>query len=117
MQDLQSIFNRIQEAKKKQKDIKRAYRDALESSTEYNDINEELKTLKARKKEIENVTREQFSSEFIKLDDLKIDIDSDQEILSDIALNKVIKGESIEIKDEHDNEYEPIFKVSFKKMS
>lgn len=116
MQNIQEIFNRIQEAKKKQKDIRTAYKDALASSLEYQELTEKLKTMREKKKEIERVTKEQFSSEFIKLDDLKIDIESDQEMLNDIALSKVMKGESIEITDEYDNEYEPLFSVKFKKM-
>ena len=72
--------------------------------------------MREKKKQIEQTTKEQFSGEFIKLEDLKIDIESDQEMLNDIALNKVMKGESIEIRDEYDNEYEPLFSVKFRKM-
>ncbi|MBU2542491.1 hypothetical protein KJ785_02955 [Patescibacteria group bacterium] len=116
MQDIQEIFNRIQDAKKKQKDIRTAYKDALASSLEYQELTEKMKIMREKKKEIEQTTKEQFSSEFIKLDDLKIDIESDQEMLNDMALNKVMKGESIQIKDEYDNEYEPLFSVKFRKM-
>jgi len=116
MQDIQEIFNRIQISKKKQKDIRTAYKDALASSLEYQELTEKLKTMREKKKQIDQTTKEQFSSEFIKLDDLKIDIESDQEMLNDIALNKVMKGESIQIKDEYDNEYEPLFSVKFRKM-
>ncbi len=116
MQDIQEIFNRIQVAKKKQKDIKSAYKDALATSLEYQELTEKMRTMRENKKRIEQATREQFSGEFIKLDDLKIDIESDQEILNDVALNKIMKGESIAIKDEYDNEYEPLFSVKFKKV-
>ena len=116
MQNIQEIFNRIQVNKKKQKDIRTAYKDALASSLEYQELTEKLKTMREKKKQIEQTTKEQFSSEFIKLDDLKIDIESDQEMLNDIALSKVMKGESIAITDEYDNEYEPLFSVKFKKM-
>ena len=73
--------------------------------------------MRERKKVIENVTKEQFSGEFVQMDDLKIDIDSEQELLSDIAMTTVMKGESVQITDENDQEYEPIFKVSFKKIN
>lgn len=115
MQDLQEIFNRMQEIKKKQKDIRSAYKDALDSSLEYKEINDKIKTLRERKKQIENVTKESFSSEFTKLDDLKIDLESDNVMLSDIALNKLMKGETVQVVDEYNNNYEPLFTVKFKK--
>lgn len=115
MQDIQTIFNRIQESKKKQKDLKDVYKDALATSLEYQEINEKMKDLRTKKKQIELTTREQFVSEFTKLDDLKIDIESDMELMNDIALNKIVKGEELEIIDKNDNKYEPVFSVRFKK--
>lgn len=116
MQDIQEVFVRIQESKKKMKDLKEAYKDALSTSEEYKHITDEMKTMRERKKVIENTIKESFSSEFTQIDDLKIDIASDMELLSDIALSKVLKGESVQIKDEHDQEFEPIFAVKFKKI-
>ena len=115
MQDIQEIFNHIQEIKKKQKDIKSAYKEALDSSQEYGEINEKLKTLRERKKQIEAATKADFSSEFTKLDDYKIDLESDNAMLSDAALSKMVKGETVEVTDEYNNKYEPIFSVKFKK--
>ncbi|HSR89544.1 MAG TPA: hypothetical protein VLK22_04110 [Candidatus Udaeobacter sp.] len=115
MQDIQEIFNRMQEIKKKQKDIRSAYKEALEASLEYKEINDKIKTLRERKKQIENVTKESFSGEFTKLDDLKIDLESDSVMLSDIALNKLMKGETVQVVDEYNNSYEPLFTVKFKK--
>ncbi len=117
MQDIQKVFERLQTQKKKLKDLKKAYKDALSTSQEYVEIIDEMKTMRERKKVIENVTKEQFSGEFVQMDDLKIDIDSEQELLSDIAMTTVMKGESVQITDENDQEYEPIFKVSFKKIN
>ena len=116
MQDIQEIFSRVREAKKQMKDLKAAYKDALETSQEYQETSEALKTLREKKKQIERVTKEQFASELTKIDDLKIDIASDMELLSDIALTKFMKGEEVEIRDEYDNSYEPVFKVNFKKV-
>ena len=117
MQDIQKVFERLQTQKKKLKDLKKAYKDALSTSQEYVEIIDEMKTMRERKKVIENVTKEQFSGEFVQMDDLKNDIDSEQELLSDIAMTTVMKGESVQITDENDQEYEPIFKVSFKKIN
>ncbi len=116
MQDIQEVFIRIQEGKKKLKDLKEAYKDALSTSEQYKEVSDQVKTLREKKKSIENSIKESFSSEFTQIDDLKIDIASDMELLSDIALSKVLKGESVQIKDEHDQEFEPIFAVKFKKI-
>jgi len=115
MQDIQEIFNRLQKIKKEQKDLRSSYKDALALSGEYVEIGEKLKTLRERKKQIENSVRNDMGSDFIKLEDLKIDLESDLEMISDIALTKMMKGETIEVKDEYDNAYEPIFTVRFKK--
>ncbi|MCX6780370.1 MAG: hypothetical protein NT034_04330 [Candidatus Magasanikbacteria bacterium] len=115
MQDLQQIFNHIQEIKKKQKDIKAAYRDALAASSEYKNLTDKSKELRARKKEIEMSVKSDFSGEFQKLDDYKIDLESDMTMLSDAAMTKLMKGETVQVTDEYNTNYEPVFSVKFKK--
>lgn len=115
MIDIQEIFNRIQETKKKQKDIRSAYKEALASSEEYKEIKDKVETLKARKKQIEASVKENFSTELTKLDDLKIDLESDAVMLSDMALSKLMKGETVQVTDQYNNNYEPLFTVRFKK--
>lgn len=115
MQNLQEIFQRIQEAKKKQKDLKTAYKDALSTSLEYKELDEKLTTLKERKKQIETTVKEQFSGELTQIDDIKIDIQSDTELLTDLTMTQYTKGEKVEVVDEYGNNYEPVFKVQFKK--
>jgi predicted nuclease with TOPRIM domain len=115
MQDIQEIFNHIQEIKKKSKDIRSAYKDALATSSEYQEINEKMKALRERKKQIETSIKADFSSELMKLDDYAVDLESDNTMLSDAALTKLMKGETVEVKDEYNNAYEPVFSVKFKK--
>jgi hypothetical protein len=115
MDKVQEIFNRIKERSVKQRDIKAIYRDALASSHEYQLIIEELKKLKEKKKSIEASLQGDFVSEFNELDGIKTDIASDKELLNDATLNKIIRGEMIEVEDEHHNKYEPVFSVKFKK--
>ena len=117
MQDIQEVFVRIQEAKKAQKDIKEMYKDGLANTPGYKEIVEEMKTLREKKKMVETATRESMSSEWTKLEDLKIDIDSDMELMSDIAMTKIMKGETVTVTDQYDNEYEPSFSVKFKKAN
>jgi len=115
MQDIQEIFNRIQEVKKKQKEIKSTYKEALASSAEYVDLCGKMKNLRERKKQIENSVKQDFSSEFTKIEDYSIDIESDNTLLSDAALSKLMKGETVSVTDEYNNNYEPLFTVKFKK--
>ena len=117
MQSIQEIFQRTLELKKKQKDLRSAYKEALAGSLEYQELVEKMKTMKEKKKQIETTTKEQFSSEFTKLEDMAIDLASDMEMMTDMALSMMMKGETVSVKDQYDNEYEPVFKVSFKKSN
>ncbi len=115
MQDIQEIFNRMQSIKKQQKDIRSAYKESLDSSLEYKELNDKIKTLRERKKQIENVTKESFAGELAKLDDFKVDMESESTMLSDAAMTKLMKGETVQVVDEYNNTYEPLFTVKFKK--
>ena len=115
-QQAQEIFNRINELKKKQKDIKSMYRDALTNSGEYQALVDEINGLKDKRKKIEEGIKSQFNSEFDQLDEMKADIESDQILLSDVAINHIMKGEKLEIIDDKQNRYEPVFNVKFKKI-
>lgn len=117
MQDLQAIFNRIQENKKKLKDLRDSYKEALKQDQSFVEAEEALKTAREKKKAIELEIKNQFASEFVKMDDLKIDVASDQEMINDIAMTMIMKGETVAVNDKYDNEYEPLFTVKFKKVS
>lgn len=115
--DLQTVFNRVEKSKRRAKEIKTIYRDALGSNEEYKEVLQKLRALKERKKQIENSVKEQFNTELTELEDLLIDIASDKEMMTDMALTKLVKGEVIQLRDEHDNEYEPVFGTKFKKIT
>ncbi len=115
MNDLQAVFNRIRETRTKQKEIRRVYKDALDASHEYQEILEKLDTLKQRKKKIEFDLKNDNSNNFKALDAYKMHVKTDMEMLSDLALNKLMAGETVEVKDEDDQKYEPQFTVRFKK--
>lgn len=117
MANLEEVFNRIKDAKREQREIRVSYKDALVTSQRYQDIADELTTLKEKKKKVEEDIKSQFTSEFTKLEGLKLDIQTDTVLLSDIALNHLMKGETVKITDEYKNDYDPIFTVKFKKVS
>lgn len=117
MANMQEVFNRIQQTKKEQKELKAMYRDALSNSGAYQRSLEELKKLKEEKKKYEDGIKKEFASEFDKLDILKNELMNDSQLLSDMVLSQVAKGEKVEIKDQYETQYEPIFSVRFKKVS
>lgn len=117
MNDLPSVMKRIKAAKSKRQDLNRLVRDMLDQSTSYKKLTDELTELRAKKKRIENEVRSECASELQEAEKLAQSIKADTQLLTDIALTKFMKGESIEVVDENDTKYEPVFKVSFKKVS
>lgn len=92
------------------------YRDALSNSERYQKTLEEIKELRNKKKQIEVSIQDDFRKEFDKLETLKADLENDNQILSDLAISKVSRGEKIEIMDQNNTQYEPIFSVRFRKQ-
>jgi hypothetical protein len=117
MQNIQDVWARIRETKKQQKNIRKIYQDALAGSAEHRELAEKVKTLAARKKQIEAEAKADLGGEYEKLNALKKEVQLDQELLSDIALSNLMKGETIKITDSDNNQYEPIFSVKFKKAN
>ena len=110
------IFSRIEKAKKEQKEIKAMYNGALESSNSYQKALDEYNNAKINKKKIEAAIKDDFVRELDKLEILKNDIYNDNQLLADACLVRISKGDKIEINDKHDNHYEPVFSVRFKKI-
>lgn len=115
MNDLQTVFARIKETKRKQKEIRKSYQDALLSSKEYQDLQDKLDALKERKKQMESEIKAEMQSDFQTMDAYRMHIINDSELMSDLALNQLMSGETVELVDENDQKYEPVFTVKFKK--
>lgn len=115
MHDLQEVFNRMQASKKKSRELTSMYKEALNSIGAYQELVEKIAQLRTKKRQIEIATLEDFTEEFKKIDALKTDVKSDSEMLTDIAITRYTKGESLEITDEYENAYEPRFSVRFSK--
>jgi len=117
MQNVQEVFNKIREMKKEQKDLKDMYKDALVQADKYEEIVEEIKVLREKKKEIEARIQAQLGRSWEKLEDLKLEVETHKEMMNDVAISTLMKGETVMVKDEFDNAYEPIWKVNFKKTN
>ena len=114
MPKLEEVYKRLEKNKKKRRDINKAYRDELAGNQHYQELTEQLKTLREQKKSIETDVKSTIS-DYQELDDLRLEIQTDKEVLSDIALNMYVKQEPVEIIDEYDNKWYPVFSVAFKK--
>jgi uncharacterized coiled-coil DUF342 family protein len=117
MQNIQEVFSKIREMKKEQKDLRDMYKDALAQADEYEEIVEEIKALREKKKQIETRIQAELGRAWEKFDDLKREVETEKEMLNDIALTTLMKGETVEVKDEFENAYEPTWKVNFKKAN
>lgn len=115
MSQMQEVYDRIKKFKEDQKIIRDAYKAELTNYSEYQQIKDEIDKLKYQKREIESTIRQSMSADFIKLEDLKLDIETDNELITDLAFNKIMKGETVEITDEFGNKYIPVFRVKFEK--
>lgn len=116
MSDIQSLFDRIQEAKAEMKEIRKEYRDALSHDSSYEEVVEEAKIIREKKKLLESEIQAQMGNRWDRMEELKHDVAETQQMISDAAVNAFIKGESITLKDEYDTVYEPQFSVAFKKV-
>ena len=116
MKSVQDIFDRLQEKKNQVKVVRRKYKEELTASTEYQRITEEMQKLREKKKKYEKATREQSGAAFSKMDELALAIKQDTQMLSDVALTSIMKGERVEVKDQHSG-FEPVFTVRFKRIS
>ena len=113
---MQEVFDEIQEYKRTKKEISREYRDLLAQDEEYQELKEELKTLREKKKAREESAQASMGSRWQEFEDAAMRITALDEMLTDIAMNNLMDGQSIQLKDKHDVEYEPSYKIIFKKI-
>ncbi|EKE25677.1 MAG: hypothetical protein ACD_5C00075G0009 [uncultured bacterium] len=115
MGQLQMEFIETRELKKDLKDLKEMYKDTLANMDNYEEICEEIKTLREKKKEIELKAQAQMGRAWDKIEELKDEIKAKKEIINDLAINDLMKGQTVEVRDEFENDYEPIWSVKWKK--
>ena len=112
MRSIKEIFERIQEQKREQREINKMVREALENSSEHNEVVEQIQRLRLKKLRMEDAARGDLDQ---KMDLLKLNIKESMQVMSDVALTTIMKGESVKLTDSDNNEYEPVFSVRFKK--
>ncbi len=114
MKDLTDVYNRLKLKKAQRKDLKTSFQDELKNHAKYQELAGKLAELRQEKKSIENeiLSREMDRA---KLEELSLDIKTDTEMLTDIALNMFLAQEPVEIVDETNAKWMPVFTVRFRK--
>ncbi len=114
MPSLADVYRRLQTARKKQKDLRDMYKDALTQSKSYQEVKDELEKLMEKKRRLEGQIKNDFINEQAEIDKLKLSMNADKQLLTDLALTQLMKGQEVEITDD-DISYEPVFNVKFKR--
>lgn len=115
MSTIQDTFFKIQDTKKKQREVRSVYREALSKSYDYQDITAQIRTLREKKKKIEDGIKSEYSRELDMLDDFAEALKTEQDKISDMVLSSLAKGEIIKVRDMRNTAYDPIVKVVFRK--
>lgn len=115
MPTLQEVFSRLNAKKKEKSGLQKAFKDELANDPRHAQVVEELKRLREEKKSIEARAWAAAAADAQKLDLLSLDIKSDREMLSSLALAMYAAGKTVEIVDEQNVRWLPEFAVTFKK--
>lgn len=113
--NLQQLYNEIQTRKDERKMIKASIKDHYDNSPEWQKIKEELDEVKQKKKTYDLSVKEAYAKDFERIMELGDEIKADEELLSDLCFQSLMRNEKVEIKDEKGNDYEPVIKIVFKK--
>jgi seryl-tRNA synthetase len=112
---LQMIFDAISEKQIERRQYEENYKTALKNHDAYQLLLEQLEELKTKKSAYEMQIKSDLGNVIDKLEDAKTEIKGKKEMLSDVALNMLMSGETVGVKDNRGNEYEPVWSVKFKK--
>jgi hypothetical protein len=112
---LQLIYDEIALHKQEEKGIREMYRDALANADGYSETVEKIITLREKKLMIENKVKTQMGKAWEKFEDIKSEVEAQKIMMTDVAMRDLMDGKTVEIKDDFDNLYEPVWSVKFKK--
>lgn len=115
MPQLHEVHQRIQQNKAERRELNKIFKDEVRNHARHTELVEQIQTLKEEKKGIEDEIHANALGDAQKLDELRIEIQTDIELISDIALNMYVNKEPVEIVDENDQKWTPVFVVKFEK--
>lgn len=114
MPSLEEVYRRIQASKKKQKELRDMYREALIQSKSFQEVKDELEKLTEKRRRLEAGIKNEFVNEQAQIDRLKLSVNADKQLLTDMAITQLMKGQTVEINDD-DISLEPVYNVRFKR--
>ncbi|MEI7749988.1 MAG: hypothetical protein WCJ25_03215 [Candidatus Moraniibacteriota bacterium] len=117
MKDIQEVFNEVQELKQTKKEIGREYRDILAQDEDYQELKEEAEKLRDKKKARESSAQAGMGRRWEEFERASAEIAELEQMMTDIAMTNLMDGKSIALKDKYDTEYEPSYKITFKKIA
>lgn len=115
MPNLKEVFERMKAKSKERSEINKSFKDSLAHNAKYQEIVGQVQRLRDEKKMIENEAWAESSKDAERRELLALDIKSDKQMLSDIAINMYAKGQTVEVVDENKTRWIPEFAVSFRK--
>lgn len=116
MQNLKAVFTRMNASKKERKQIKSVIEEGLKQSKPWVDVTEEIRQKKQKRTLITNEILSHYPSEVKRLEELNLSIATDQQMVTDIAMTMMMKGETIEL-ESGEAKWEPKFTVKFRQLS
>ena len=117
MPDLKEIHARIRAKKDEKKKVNVIFKDVLAGSKPYQDVLEELRKLNMKKIQLKQELWSDFGTELEQLERLTLDVKTDEILLTDLSLTMLMKGQALDLTDENDVKYEPVFRITFKKTA
>src|SRR5687768_5042893 len=117
MPDLKEIHARIRAKKDEKKKVNVIFKDVLAGSKPYQDVLEELRKLNMKKIQLKQELWSDFGTELEQLERLTLDVKTDEILLTDLSLTMLMKGQALDLTDENDVKYEPVFRTTFKKTA
>ncbi len=117
MRDLQEVFNKRQRIIDDIRRIRKDYRDMLANDGDYARIKDAYDAARREKKNTELAIQASMGGAYEKLQELSDQRRALEEMLSDIAMTQLMRGETIELTDDDHNRYEPQYKITFKKSA
>jgi len=112
---LQLVFSKTDEQKNDLAILKRQVKDDLEAMIEYQDLLKEEEVIRQKKRQIINSFNSHNKDIIDKIALKKLDLDSQKQLLSDVAIKEYLAGKTIQITDKNGFILEPVFSVKFRK--
>lgn len=112
---LQLVFSKTDEKRNDLTILKHQINDEIKGLAAYQEIVKEEEAIKLKKKQIILSVKQSNREVIDKIDSLKLDIDSNKQKISDIALADYIAGKDIRLTDKNGFILEPVFIVKYKK--